>query len=155
MTIDPIVPILIAFFSFVYLFKVKIYPFVIAFLDDYIQSVKNKINGAEQLKENASLALKKAHTRNGEIAKEIRINQEASANKIDRLRAENEQYLKMLREKFDVSLKARLEAELAKHKDLLIEKLADQLIGKLTDRVTDSCSEVSTDYSPEDFRKLM
>ncbi|MDR0632429.1 MAG: hypothetical protein LBF54_04320 [Holosporaceae bacterium] len=154
MLIDPNISIVVSFLGFVWIFAKKIYPQVTKTLDDHIESVKNKIYEAEILKDEASLSLKKAHGKKNDTAEIIRKNREASREKIRRLRLENEQYLKSLREKLETSMKIQLETELARQKDLLMEKLSEKIIEKLSEQLSSNDCEVSINFTKEDLQKL-
>jgi F0F1-type ATP synthase membrane subunit b/b' len=154
MTIDPGISILISFIGFVYIFMKKVYPLLTSALDEHIESVKGKIKEAELLKEEALLMLKNANVKKQDIAKIIRENKEASDERIARLRKENEDYLRDLREKFEILLKNQLEAELSKQKDLLIGRLSEQIIAKLSEKAAAAESDIQIDFSNEDLKKL-
>ncbi|MDR1334635.1 MAG: hypothetical protein LBJ71_05445, partial [Holosporaceae bacterium] len=65
------ISIAISFVGFIYVFRTRIYPVVARALDEHIQSVQNKISEAESLKDESSLALKKAHTNKNSTAELI------------------------------------------------------------------------------------
>jgi F0F1-type ATP synthase membrane subunit b/b' len=133
----------------------KAYAFVIAIVDEHIDSVKSKINNAELLEREASLALKEAYVRKNDVRELIEKNRKESEEKIRRLYQENEQYLKTLRERFDASLQAQLEAELSRQKNLLMTKLSDQIIKKLMEQIDSADCSISTNFKKDDLRKLI
>jgi F0F1-type ATP synthase membrane subunit b/b' len=96
----PGVSIVVSFLGFAYIFAKKVYPTAIKALDGHIESIKNKIKEAELLKEEATLALEEAYAKKEGIARLVEENKKASEERIERLRLENERYLKALREKF-------------------------------------------------------
>ncbi|MDR2157968.1 MAG: hypothetical protein LBO02_01470 [Holosporaceae bacterium] len=155
MHIDPGISIAISFVGFSWIFMRKIYPFVANTIDKHIESVKNKINEAELLRENASLALKEAYVKKNDVVELIEKNRRESNEKIKRLRQENEDYLKTLRERFESSLKNQLEMELAKQKELLLAKLSDQLIKKLKEKIESDNCNVSNNFSKKELQKLL
>ncbi|MDR0968517.1 MAG: ATP synthase F0 subunit B [Holosporaceae bacterium] len=146
--------VVVSFFMFAWIFMKKAYPAITKALDDRIESVKNKIKEAERLKEEATAALKEAKLKKEDAANIIEENKKASEEKIERLRRENELHLKFLREKFEESLKTRLEAELAKQKDALVEELSQRLIDKLSEKINASEFDSSIEIAKEDIKKL-
>lgn len=155
MNIDPGISIVISFVGFGLIFAKKIYPILTKKLDDHIESVKNKIQEAENLKDEAYASLKNAYIQKDDTEELIRINRLKSEEKIRRLQEENEKLLQMLRERHEASLKLQLEAEFAKQKNHLIEKLSDLIIEKLSERVTDENCKVVTNIDKEDLSKLL
>jgi F0F1-type ATP synthase membrane subunit b/b' len=155
MTIDPHVSIVFSFVGFVGIFAVKIYPLIVQSLDEHIQSIKNKIKEVESLKDDSYVALKKALADKDDISEVIEKNKRESVAKIERMKLENEKYLKILRRRFETSLETRLEAEAAKQKDLLIGKLADQIVKRASERISSSGCEISVDFAKEDLKKLI
>ncbi|MDR2782023.1 MAG: hypothetical protein LBB21_06270 [Holosporaceae bacterium] len=151
---DPNVSIVISFLGFVWIFKKKAYPLLVQKLDDYIQSVRSKIDEAELTKDESSLALRMAHTNKSGTADIIEKSKEASHAKIKRIRDENDEYLKSLTERFENSLEVQLEAELAKQKDLLIEKIADQVVKNLSEKLSSTDCEPAINFTKEDLQKL-
>ncbi len=155
MSIDPGLSIVVSFIGFSWLFVKKIYPILTKKLDDHIESVKNKIQEAENLKNEAYTSLKSAYVQKDDTEEVIRTNRLKSEEKIKRLQRENEKLLQALRERHEASLKLQLEAELAKQKSRLIERLSDLIIEKLSDRVTDADCKVLTNIDKNELSKLL
>jgi F0F1-type ATP synthase membrane subunit b/b' len=145
---------LISFLIFVLIFRVKAYSALVQKLDDYIQSVKNRINEVESSKEDSLLALKKARADQNDMDEVIAKSKEKSCAKIRRIKSENEEYLKELEKRFQISLETRLENETEKQKGLLIERLAEQIVKRLSDRIDSSDCKVAVNFSKEDLQKL-
>jgi F0F1-type ATP synthase membrane subunit b/b' len=154
-TITPGVSIVLSFVGFVWIFMKKARKFMIEALDEHINLVKNKINNAELLEKEASLALKEAYVKKNEIIELIEKSRRESEEKIRQLHLENEQYISTLREKFDTSLKNQMEAELAKQKKLLLSQLSDQITKKLTEQINSANCNVSIDFTKDDLQKLI
>lgn len=152
--ISPHVLMLISFSFFILVFWRKVYPALVQKLDGYIQSVKNRINEVESLKEDSLLALKKARTDQNDMDEVIAKSKEVSCAKIRRIKSENEEYLKELEKRFQISLENRLENEMEKQRGLLIERLAGQIVQRLSDRIDSGDCKVAVNFSKEDLRKL-
>jgi F0F1-type ATP synthase membrane subunit b/b' len=155
MTIDPNVSLVVSFFCFIIIFAVKVYPLLVQKLDEYTQSIKNRIKEVEQLKDDSYAALKNALADKNDIATVAEENKKKSEAKIERMKLENEKYLKKMRKRFEASLEIQLEAEAAKQKDLLIGKLADQIIKRVSERISSSGCEIAVDFAKEDLQKLI
>jgi F0F1-type ATP synthase membrane subunit b/b' len=153
--LDPNVSIVISFVGFVGIFAIKVYPMLTQALDEHIQSVKKRIKEVELLKDDSCVALKKAHANKNDIAEVICRNKEASEAKIERMKFENEEYLKILRKRFEASLETQLEAEAAKQKDLLIEKLTDRIVKRVSERINSAGCEIAVDFAKKDLQKLI
>jgi F0F1-type ATP synthase membrane subunit b/b' len=155
MTIDPGLSLVISFLGFAWIFIKKIYPLAVKILDEHIEAVKEKIAEAEREREAASLFLKEARVKKGDVAELIENNKKASWARVEKLRQEHEEHLKILFERLESSLKAQLEAEMVKQKDLLLEKISDEIIKKVTERINAAPHDVHSDFLKEDLRKLI
>ena len=155
MNIDAGLSIVVSFIGFSWIFAKKIYPILTKKLDDHIESVKNKIQEAEDLKNEAYASLKSAYVQKDDTEELIKMNRLKSEEKIKRLQEENEKLLKMLRERHEASLKVQLEAEFAKQKSHLIEKLSDLVIKKLSEKVSDVDCKTITNIDKNDLNKLL
>jgi len=155
MNIDPGLSVVISFIGFSWIFVKKIYPILTKRLDDHIESVKNKIQEAEDFKNEAYASLKNAYIKKDDTEELIKMNRLKSEEKIKRLQEENEKLLKMLRERHEASLKVQLEAEFAKQKSHLIEKLSDLVIKRLSERVVNANCKIVTNIEKNDLNKLL
>ncbi|MDR3155705.1 MAG: hypothetical protein LBT90_01200 [Holosporaceae bacterium] len=154
MFLTPDFSIVLSFFGFMYIFIKKIYPIVIAKIDEYIESVKLKIQHAETRKDNAYLFLKQAYVQKDDTEEIIRLTRLKSKEKIMRMKVENEKLLDSLHERYEASIKVQLEAELMKQKNQLVERISDVVIEKLSKIIVDAHCEVVTTVKKEDLRKL-
>jgi F0F1-type ATP synthase membrane subunit b/b' len=154
MYITPEFSIVLSFFGFVYIFIRKVYPIVIEKIDEYIESIKLKIQQAETEKDNAYLFLKQAYVKKDDTEEIIKLNRAKSEEKIKHLKTENEKLLDSLNERYEASIKMQLEAEYVKQKNQLIERMSDVVIEKLSEIVLDAHCEVVTSFRKEDLLKL-
>ncbi|MDR2723957.1 MAG: hypothetical protein LBB25_01975 [Holosporaceae bacterium] len=155
MTIDPGFSLVISFMGFVWFFVKKVYPLVAKMLDEHIGAVSKRISQAEEEKENAALMRQEACEKEKGIAIVIENNKKTSREKLEKLLKENEEYLKVLFKRFEVSLKAQLEAEMVKQKDMLLEKMSDEIIKKITQQIKTAKCDVLMDLKKEDLQKLV
>ncbi|MBR1734994.1 MAG: hypothetical protein IJ730_06065 [Alphaproteobacteria bacterium] len=153
MTIEPEISIVISFLGFCWIFAKKIYPFVTKALDAHIEAVKQEIAKAENLKEEAAIALKKAQETQQKIDGIIAINRLKSEEKIKKLQEENEKLLRILRERHEISLKTQLEAEFVKQKNQLIDRLSSLILEKIDNKVKNSKNTIN--LKKEDLTKLL
>ena len=155
MSIDPSFSVAVSFVGFCWIFFKKVYPVITQKLDEHIESVKQKILEAENLKDDACSVLKNAYRKKDDIEKIIEENRKKSEEKIERLRQENEEELQNLRKRYEDAVKAQAEAAFVKQKSLLIEKLSDLIIERLTEKIKNSGSETDIMITKEDLKKLM
>lgn len=155
MSIDPGFSIVISFVGFSWIFAKKIYPILIKQLDNYINSVKFKIQKSEDMQKDAYASLKSAYINKDNIEEIIKLNQEKSKKRIAILKEENTKYLKALRMRHEASLKAQLEAEARKQKNLLIEKLSDEIIQELVKNISTGKSKFVVSLDKSELYKLL
>ncbi len=155
MSIDAEFSVFISFCMFAYLFYDKVCPLLINYLDDYIESVKMKIQRSEERKKTAYGALKTAYANRDAAKKAIVDNQKRSDEKVAKLRVENAEYLKALRLRHEAALKTQLEAEAAKQKNLLINKLSDAIVNEVECQVVSGEREFAINVDKKDLYRLL
>lgn len=153
--IDPSISIVISFLGFCWIFAKKVYPLVTRKLDEHIEAVKQEIARAEQLRDEATYSLKAAREKEHEIEEIIAANRLRSEEKIKKLKEENKKLLKMLRERYEISLKTQLEAEFVKQRNQLIDRLSDLIIEKIHEKVNEADYKFTTTLKKEDLSKLL
>ncbi|MDR2766581.1 MAG: hypothetical protein LBB63_03945 [Holosporaceae bacterium] len=154
MNFSPELSVVISFLGFSWIFMRKIYPNITKALDKHIESVENEIHEAELLREEATSALKEAHSHKREMESALEEARRASISKIERLEAEHQRQLRLLQEKYESQLKSRLETELARQKDLLLGKLSDLVMEKLSEKIDETGRRMSVDVDSKDLRRL-
>lgn len=155
MVLSAEIAILIAFAGFALIFYVKVYPKIAAALDEYIESVKELISKAENMREGAFKALAEAEEKEREIEGLIEANRLKSEEKIERLREENQRQIKMLRERHEISLQNRIDAELVKQKGALIDRVSDLIIERVEKQIISGEREINMEIGEADLKKLL
>jgi F0F1-type ATP synthase membrane subunit b/b' len=155
MSISVEMTVVFSFIGFCFLFAKKIYPLITKGLDAHIDSVKNQIKEAEDLKAKASEALQLAYSRKDETIKIIQENERVTSEKIQRMYEENEQALNALRTRQEIALENQLKAEFQKQKEKLIDRIADLVVNKLTEKIESRECKIPTNFTKEDLRKLI
>jgi F0F1-type ATP synthase membrane subunit b/b' len=155
MTLDPSISLVVSFFGFVLVFVKKVYPLATVTLDEHIESVKRKIADAECQRTAANQTLAEATQKKNDVVEVITSHKKASADRLEKLRQENDEYLKTLSARLKASLKAQLEAETIKQRDLLLKKISQDLIAKIITHPHSSAIGAPSIYTNEDLQKLM
>lgn len=156
MIFDAETSVTISFVLFVILFAIKVYPVVVGYLDEYIESVRTKINNAEKSERDAQAQFALANKEMGRVAEsaeEIRVN---SDKKIQIIREEHEKYLRELEIRQDAIFNSRFEAESSKQKNELISRLSDLIVDRLADDISKGkSSKFSVKLNSKDLEKLV
>lgn len=156
MTFNAETSVTISFVLFIILFAIKVYPVVVGYLDEYIESVRTKINNAEKSERNAQAQFASANEEMGRVAEsaeEIRAN---SDKKNQIIREEHEKYLRELEIRQDAIFNSRFEAESSKQKNELISRLSDLIVDRLADDISKGkSSKFSIKLNSKDLEKLV
>lgn len=156
MVLTPELAVLIAFCIFSLIFAAKVYPSVVAALDEYIESVKNKLSKAEEMRLSASRDLQNAVKKEKETGELINISRFKSEEKMRKLQEENELQLEMIRERHQVSLQNQLEAEFRKQRNALIDRLSDLIVEGVEKKIeTQKDSKLGEEIRKSDLEKLL
>lgn len=155
MSIDANFSVFISFSIFAYIFAKKVYPLIINYLDDYINSVKLKIQQSENLKKDAYTNLKNAFSNRNSIKKVIIEKQKKSDERIANLQKENEIYLKALKVRHDSAFKTQLATEVAKQKNILIKELSDTIINEVKRKIISGESKFEINIDKTNLYKLL
>lgn len=155
MVLTPELSILIAFVIFILIFAVKVYPSVVTALDEYIESVKQRLAKAEEMNISSSRNLEKAKEKEKKTGELIEASRLKSEEKMRRLQEENERQLELLRERHEISLQNQLEAEFKKQRNVLIDRVSDLIVEGVEKQVGANESYLETEISKKDLEKLL
>lgn len=123
--------ILFSFLCFIAFFGKKLYKTVVEQLDAYIKGVEQKIQEAEDLKNEALDALKEANKKKEEIEELIKAQHRASEEKITKLTAANEKYINHLTDSFRASFEKKVQADLSKRINEVKTSISDMVLRQL------------------------
>ena len=156
MVLTPELSIVIAFILFALICAVKVYPKVVAALDEYIESVKQRLASAEELGLHSSKNLVKARETEQKTGELIQASRLKSEEKMRKLQEENERQLEMLRERHEASLRNQLEAELKRQKAILIDHVSDLIVDGVEKRAkAENESYLGAEINESDLEKLL
>lgn len=155
MSISLEMTIVASFVGFCWVFAKKVYPLVTKGLDGHIDAVKKQIEEAENLKNQASEALRKAYIHKDEVEVFIKENQRVTDEKIQKLYEDNERILLELRKKQEAALEAQLKSEFVKQREQLLGKIADLVVSKLAEKIESGECKIPTNFTKDDLRRLV
>lgn len=131
----PEIWVLLAFVCFVACFGRKLYKAVVDYIDLYIRNVKEKVDDAERLKNEATELLKQAYQKRdtvGQVIDELHI---ASKHKLEQLDKANTTYIDNLTVNFQKSFARKVEAAIAQKVEEVKNQVMEQVIFELEKRI--------------------